>query len=155
MVVLHTYSRLCPQFCISALWRPNPTESESGFGRSRDFEYIIRTCSCKWILHVNVCRAFLNPFRILRLRVLSITAVGIYSCGAVLSNYRICRLHSHRHTRDASQTQISVYSNSTAVTLFPHRGFRMAPPLAVGPVRRLPTPPSRSPGSAPWLPGFV
>ena len=41
-----------------------------------------------------------------------------------------------------------------ALTLFPRRGFRMAPPLAVGPVRRLPTP-LRSPGSAPWLPGFV
>jgi len=31
----------------------------------------------------------------------------------------------------------------------------MAAPLAVGPVRRLPTPPPGSPGSAPWLPGFV
>ena len=35
------------------------------------------------------------------------------------------------------------------------RRFPMAPPLAVGPVRRLPTPPLRSPGSAPWRPGFV
>ena len=28
-----------------------------------------------------------------------------------------------------------------ALTLYPHRGFRMAAPLAVGPVRRLPTRP--------------
>ena len=41
------------------------------------------------------------------------------------------------------------------LTLFLIRGFRMAAPLAVGPVRRLPTPPLRSPGSALWLPGFV
>ena len=43
----------------------------------------------------------------------------------------------------------------TPVTLYPTRGSRMAVPLAVGPVLRLPTPPPRSPGSAPWLPGFV
>ena len=41
------------------------------------------------------------------------------------------------------------------LTPFLTRGFRMAAPLAVGSVRRLPTPPLRSPGSAPWLPGFV
>ena len=38
---------------------------------------------------------------------------------------------------------------------FPATEIRMRDPMAVGPVRRLPTPPLRSPGSAPWLPGFV
>ena len=38
---------------------------------------------------------------------------------------------------------------------FPTPEIWMRDPMAVGPVRRLPTPSLRSPGSAPWLPGFV
>ena len=38
---------------------------------------------------------------------------------------------------------------------FPPTEIWMRDAMAVGPVRRLPTTPLRSPGSSPWVPGFV